>query len=87
MVIDTDNKNRALASGVTSLQKNENGTITANIELLGGDNMKAWLALKDEYEKLAKEHGVFDVRMWARKGWSRELPDYKLTHYILRKVL
>lgn len=78
---------QGVAAGVTSLQINADGSKTANIELFGGDNMKAWFSLKDHFEDWARGEGCRDVRLWARKGWARHLPDFKLTHYILRKTL
>jgi hypothetical protein len=89
MVVDPDGavQNQAVAAGVTSLQVNADGSKTANIELFGGDNMKAWFALKDRFEDWARGEGCRDVRLWARKGWAKHLPDFKLTHYILRKTL
>lgn len=84
---DGEIKNKVVAAGITSLQANPNGTKTANIEMFGGENMKAWFSLKDTFEKWAKDEGCSDVRLWARKGWAKHLPDYNLTHYIMRKEL
>jgi hypothetical protein len=87
MVVSPDAGNKGVAAGITSLQRNEDGSKTANIELFGGENMKAWFTLKDQFESWARGEGCRDVRLWARKGWARHLPDFKLTHYILRKEL
>lgn len=84
---DAEIRNKGVAAGITSLQQNEDGSKTANIELFGGDNMKAWFSLKSQFENWARGEGCRDVRLWARKGWARHLPDFKLTHYILRKEL
>jgi len=78
---------KPVAAGISSLQKNEDGSKTANIELFGGEDMKAWLKLRREFESWALSEGCRDVRLWARKGWARHLPDFKLTHYILRKEI
>lgn len=75
------------AAGVTSLLKTSTGLLIANIELLGGDNMKAWFALKDQFETWATNEGCNEVRMFARKGWARELPDYKIRSYVMSKAL
>lgn len=88
MVIDTESaepKNKAVAAGVSSLQVNDDGSKTANIETLGGENMKEWFSLRGEFEEWAKREGCKDVRLWARKGWLRHLTDFKITAYILRK--
>ena len=84
---DAEARHKGVAAGITSLQQNEDGSKTANIELFGGDNMKAWFSLKSQFESWARGEGCRDVRLWARKGWARHLPDFKLTHYILRKDL
>lgn len=90
MVIDTESaepKNKAVAAGVSSLQVNDDGSKTANIETLGGENMKEWFSLRGEFEEWAKREGCKDVRLWARKGWVKHLVDFKLTAYIMRKEL
>src|SRR5437868_6966300 len=84
---EPDANPKAVAAGIISLQKNADGSVTANIEYFGGENMKAWFSLKDEFEDWAREEGCRDVRLWARKGWARHLPDFKITHYIMRKEL
>lgn len=87
-VIDDEGGNqKPVAAGVTSIQKNEDGSLTANVELFGGENMKAWFSLKDQFEQWAKIEGCKDIRLWARKGWAKHLSDFKLTHYIMRKEL
>lgn len=87
VIEDAEIKNKAVAAGITSLQINDDGSKTANIELFGGENMKAWFALKGDFEAWARDEGCSDVRLWARKGWAKHLPDYDLTHYIMRKDL
>ena len=84
---EPDANPKAVAAGITSLQKNADGSITANIEYFGGENMKAWFSLKDTFEAWARDEGCRDVRLWARKGWARHLPDFRITHYIMRKEL
>jgi hypothetical protein len=88
MVIDDEAKpNKAVAAGITSIKKHSDGTKTANIEMFGGENMKAWFALKGDFEAWAKDEGCADIRLYARKGWAKHLPDYALTHYMMRKAL
>lgn len=90
LVIDNENKeirNKVVAAGITSLQLNADETKTANIELFGGENMNDWFDQKDSFEKWAKTEGCHDIRLWARKGWAKRLDDFKLTHYIMRKVI
>lgn len=90
VVVDPESetpKNKAVAVGVSSLQINDDGTKTANIETLGGEGMKDWFSLRGEFEEWAKREGCKDVRLWARKGWVKHLVDFKLTAYIMRKEL
>jgi hypothetical protein len=49
--------------------------------------MKQFFDLKGEFEEWAKLEGCKDIRLWARKGWAPKLPDFTLTHYILKKEL
>lgn len=89
MVVDGEpNENpKGVAAGVSSLQLNADGTKTANIEYFGGENMKAWFSLKAVFEEWASAEGCKDLRLWARKGWAKHLPDFKITHHIMRKEL
>lgn len=80
-------KNKAYAAGITSLQINDDGTKTANIETLGGENMQEWFSLRGDLEAWAKHEGCKDIRLWARKGWVKHLTEFKLTAYIMRKEL
>lgn len=75
------------AAGITSLQKFHSGLQIANIEMLGGENMKAWFSLKDTFEEWAKTEGCTEVRLYARKAWAKQLPDYKLAAYVMSKRL
>jgi hypothetical protein len=76
------------AAGITSLQKFPSGLQVANIEMLGGENMKAWFSLKEKFEEWAKkDEGCTKVRLYARKAWARNLPDYKLAAYVMEKPL
>jgi hypothetical protein len=62
-------------------------SIECNYPLLGGENMKAWFSLQGEFEKWALANDCRFIRLWARKAWIKILPDFKLTHYILRKEI
>lgn len=75
------------AAGITSLKKHSGGLQAAYIELLGGENMKAWFELKEQFEKWAKDEGCTKIRLHARRGWAKHLPDYKLAAYEMEKTL
>lgn len=90
LVIDnesTDPPNKTMAACVSSLEKNEDGSKTAWINLTGGENMKAWCDLRERFAEWAKAEGCKDIRLWARKGWAKYLLDFKLTHYLMRREL
>jgi len=87
VIIVEDGEKKITAAGITSLQDHPGGLKVANIEMLGGENMKAWFSLKDQFENWAKNEGRSEVRMFARKGWARELPDYKIRAYVMSKTL
>lgn len=53
----------------------------------GGVERERWLPLKSKVEQFAKDEGCKYVRIYGRKGWNRELPDYKLMHTVLEKRL
>ena len=55
--------------------------------MIGGDNMKSWFSLKDQIEAWAKAEGCNEVRLFARKGWARELPDYTIRAYVMVKKI
>lgn len=86
ITIDGSEK-KVTAAGITSLQDHPGGLKVANIEMLGGENMKAWFSLKDQFENWAKTEGRDEVRLFARKGWARELPDYKIRAYVMSKTI
>lgn len=58
-----------------------------NFWLCTGQDRKRWLAHKDKIEAWAKEKGCTRSLIHARKGWAKELSDYKLTHVVLEKKL
>lgn len=87
IVLDDGGRREIAAAGITSLQQFSSGLRIANIEMLGGENMKAWFSLKDQFEKWATDEGCTKVRLYARKAWARHLGDYKLSAYVMEKVL
>ena len=85
-VVITDDKD-ITAAGVTSLQSFPSGRLMLQIEVFGGDNMKAFFDLKSELEKWAKDEGCTAVCLWARKGWAKHLHDYQVTNYLMHKEI
>lgn len=63
------------------------GQKIASIAFLTGENRKTWLHLVSEFEKAMKAEGCTRMEMTVRKGWQRELPDYRMSHVLLEKDL
>ncbi len=77
---------RIWAAAVTGLHV-EHEHKFAVIWACGGHEKHRWLALKDELEKFAKAEGCECIRVYGRRGWARELPDYRLIQITLEKRL
>ena len=52
-----------------------------------GKKVNEWVHLLDEVEDWARATGADRIETWARKGWAKHLPDYKMTHVLLEKDL
>ena len=59
-----------------------------NILICTGKDRDRWLAHLGAIETWARtDKGCDRALLYARKGWARHLPDYKLTHVLLEKRL
>lgn len=85
-VVVSDDK-KLTAAAISCIRQYESGLKQASIRLIGGENLKAWFGLKTKFEEWAKSEGCSEVLFHVRKGWIRELPDYQLTQYVMRKKL
>jgi hypothetical protein len=63
------------------------GMKVCTVRFATGDHSQVWLHLLDEIEAWAAQSGCTKMEMWARKGWQRRLPDYRMTHVMLEKDL
>lgn len=77
---------RIWAAAVTGLHVEKDKKFCV-IWACGGHEKDRWLSLKDELEKFAKAEGCAVMRIFGRRGWARELTDYKLKSVTLEKVL
>lgn len=74
------------AAAVTGLHS-ERGRKFCVIWACGGREKQRWMMFKPVLEQFAKDEGCSFMRVYGRKGWGRELPDYKLTQIVLEKAL
>lgn len=72
---------------VTEVSLADSGLKMCTIRACVGEDATRWQHLLDEVEQWAQANGCQKINTWARKGWARRLPEYKLTHVMLEKVL
>jgi hypothetical protein len=75
-----------VAAAVTELAL-IHGRKVCTIVACGGRARRRWLHLLAELETFARREGCQATRMYARRGWTRVLPDYRATRVILEKEL
>jgi hypothetical protein len=63
------------------------GLRVVSIRFLSGRNRKEWIELLSILEERMVNADVQLMEVWARRGWLRELPEYKMTHVLLEKDL
>ncbi len=71
----------------TELAHEISGMKVCNLPFCTGNNAEAWVHLMAEIEDWARSEGCQKIGANMRKGWSRMLPDYKMTHVYLEKDL
>lgn len=72
---------------VTELYLDVSGLKCCMIRVCTGRGAKDWTHLIADIEDWARREGCAKLDMIARKGWARELPDYRMTHVMLEKDL
>lgn len=81
------NGGEVLAVVMTEIYSEISGLKVASIPFVAGHDRKQWLHLLPSLEGWAEQAGATYIKTWARRGWARHLPDYKLTHVMLEKRL
>jgi hypothetical protein len=71
----------------TELHLNDTGHKQCSVRFCTGSNIDGWGHLISDLETWAKREGCQRLNMWARKGWAKKLPAYKLTHVLLERDL
>lgn len=72
---------------ITEILTFETGLKVVSGVICTGRDRAEWTAHRKTIEDWGREKGCSAIHIWARRGWERELPDYKLTHVILEKQL
>lgn len=85
LVVATPSEIKAVIG--THLHVAPSGMTVLQIMFCTGEDSKEWLPLLSLIESHARDNGCGKIEMWARKGWGKKLPDYKLTHVLLEKDL
>lgn len=83
--IAIDTKDTIVAAMITAMWSMRGGGRMLKMHECGGERLEEWKHLRAEIEQYAKAEGCDRVMIEGRPGWSRLMPDYKLTAVILEK--
>lgn len=76
-----------LALACAELYFDPAGMKRCRLPVCTGDDAKGWVHLFAQIEDWARREGCVKFDLIARKGWAKHLPDYRMTHVVLEKVL
>lgn len=81
--------NGSIVSAVlgTSLDYLGTGVKVATVRFIVGKHSEKWIHLLEKIEAWAAFEGCKKVRMYARKGWAKRLPDYKMPFVVMEKEI
>ena len=82
-VVDGDKALAAVAHVIWNYPQSK----ALRIIFCGGKDKARWVHLLSEIEEFARRAGCAAVEAVARKGWAKVLPDYRLTHVLLRREI
>lgn len=72
----------------TSIEVAATGKRICQINFCAGHHRSDWLHLLEQIEQWAVfEEGCHGMKVIARKGWAKSLPEYRMTHIVLEKDL
>lgn len=77
---------RVEAAATTHLIKTRGKPVLV-VTAVSGSQRERWLPLRHRIESYAKAEGCSCVRLYGRKGWERELKDYRVEYVIMEKAL
>jgi hypothetical protein len=76
-----------MAVWATELHDMASGLKLCVVKFFTGEHSLDWIHLLADLEAWAKSKGCHRVVSYARKGWAKRLPDYRMTHVYLEKDL
>lgn len=77
-----------LAIVATELNVHPTGMKSALIVMATGDARDKWERIgMEKIEQWAREEGCSLLEMWARPGWHKVFPEWRMTHIMLEKRL
>ena len=77
---------RIEAAATTHLVKTDGKPLLV-VTACAGSQRERWLDLRHRIEGYAKDEGCDRIRLYGRKGWERELKDYRVEYVIMEKSL
>ncbi len=77
---------RAIAVVITRCEQRPRRAV-GQILLVTGESRNLWFHHLSTIEDFFRSMGCEQSEPIARKGWVRDLPDYQVTHVVLRKAL
>ena len=77
---------RVEAAATTHLIKTDGKPVLV-VTACAGSQRERWISLRHQIEAYAKAEGCKSVRLYGRKGWQRELKDYRVEYVIMEKDL
>lgn len=86
MFVIIDGDKRLLATVLAEFAQYPRKKVCRIIGCVGNDKAK-WLHHLTEIEDWARVHGCGAMQNIARKGWARDLKDYKWSHILLERDL
>lgn len=76
-----------ITAAATTILIRTDRNLVCVMSAIGGGNMQSWLPLLSGVEAWAKAEGATKFRIFGRKGWTRVLADYSVTHVVLERQL
>lgn len=86
-VVWDEGEKKHLATITTKISEFPTGLRVGEIIICTGEQRNKWVDLISELEEWARANGASVAQVWARKGWTRVMTDYDMTHVLLEKRL